>query len=74
MQIKLDTSADALYIKLKNGKAYKTKAIVGTNSLIDFDKKGEVVGIEVLNYSKSISEKADKRSILIGERRVLLPA
>ncbi len=74
MEIKLDKLADALYIKLKKGKVHKTKTVNGCNSLLDLNSKGEVIGIEILNYSKSIPEKSGKQSIIIGKKQILLPA
>ena len=72
MQIKLDTSADALYIKLKRGKVHRT--VENGNSLIDLDKKGGIIGIEVLNYSKEVPLKSERASISVGDKRILLPA
>lgn len=74
MEIKLDKLADALYIKIKKGKVHKTKTVTGSNSLLDLNSKGEVIGIEILNYSKSIPEKSGKQSIIIGKKQILLPA
>ncbi len=72
MKITHDASADAVYIKLKRGRVYKT--LRKGNSLIDLDKKGKTIGIEIINYSKSVPEKLERSSILIGQKRVLLPA
>ena len=52
MKIVYDKSVDALYITLKKGKAAKTKEHHGY--LIDYDKKGDLLGIEILSYSKKI--------------------
>jgi uncharacterized protein YuzE len=52
MQIKYDKSVDALYITLKKGKVFKTKEQGG--SMVDYDKKGELLGLEILNYSKKV--------------------
>lgn len=73
MQIKLDTSADALYVQLKRGRVHKT-ITRGETFLIDLGKKGEVMGFEVLNYSKTVPEKAERSSIFVGQKKYLLPA
>ena len=48
--MKYDKSADALYITLKKGKVSKTKERSGY--LVDYDKKGDLLGLEILHYSK----------------------
>jgi len=72
MQMKLDKVANALYIRLRTGKVHKT--IARGSGLIDLDKKGEIIGIEVLGYSKKGSNKATRPSILVGGKKYLLPA
>jgi uncharacterized protein YuzE len=52
MRIKYDKSVDALYITLKKGKVLKTKEQSGY--LVDYDKKGAILGLEILNYSKKV--------------------
>lgn len=47
MKLRYDPEADALYIKLKNTTVTKTQEI-DRNTLLDFDKKGELVGVELL--------------------------
>lgn len=71
MKIKLDKKTDALYIRIKSGKIHKT--IAENSFLIDIDKKGGLVGVEVLNYSKSVP---GKFSVVFGEnrKRLALPA
>ena len=71
MKIKLDTGADALYIKIKKGRVHKT--IDRGDSLLDLNKKGEVIGIEVLNYSKAVPEKSERSSIFINQKKFALP-
>jgi len=47
MKIRYDAQADAMYIKVGNGSIEKTKKI-DDNTIIDFDKSGNLVGIELL--------------------------
>ena len=56
MKISYDKIADALYIYLRKGKVAKTIK-VKSNFLIDVDKKGDVLGIEILGVSKQIPKK-----------------
>jgi uncharacterized protein YuzE len=73
MEIKLDTKADALYIRLKKGKVYKT--VENERSyLVDLDKKGAVLGIEVLHYSQIASKTGKMLFSVSGRKSVLVPA
>ncbi|MBN1377411.1 DUF2283 domain-containing protein [Candidatus Woesearchaeota archaeon] len=47
MKIEYDQDADALYIYLRNEKVDHSKN-VDDNTVIDFDEKGKVIGIEIL--------------------------
>lgn len=47
MKMKYDTEADALYIKVKSDKVDHSKEI-DSNTILDFNKAGEIVGIELL--------------------------
>jgi len=49
--IKYDPGADALYVKLKEGKVADSEE-VGEGVVVDYDDKGEVIGIELLEFSK----------------------
>ncbi|MEK7192476.1 MAG: DUF2283 domain-containing protein [Patescibacteria group bacterium] len=59
MEIKYDPIAKAGYLKLKRGKISKTIK-VKENLIIDLDKKGEVLGVELLDFSLPLS--ANKKS------------
>ncbi len=65
MKIEFDKKADALYIKLKRGKIHKTIAHDGF--IVDTNKKGEVMGIEVLNYSKTTASEPDKHYVSLSK-------
>ena len=47
MKIRYDPDADALYIKLKEGKVDHTLE-VDKNTLFDLDEKNQIIGIEIL--------------------------
>lgn len=61
MKLEYDKEVDAAYIylehPLKKGQAKKTKEL-NEDIILDFDKKGKLIGVEVLNASKLLSKKA----------------
>ena len=71
MKIKYDKEGDVLYVKFNSKKIYKTKEI-GEDFLIDVDKKGGVVGIEILDYSKQ-KIKGDLFKISAGKSKITIP-
>ena len=52
MNIKYDKIADALYLMIKKDKVNKTIE-VNDRLILDLNKKGDVVGVEMLDYSSS---------------------
>lgn len=70
MKITYDKQTDAMYILFKKGKLFDSVE-VGTNLVVDQDKKGELLGLEILNASKNLGE---KRQIIIGNKILHLPA
>ena len=53
MEIRFDKNADAMYIELRRGKFAKNKK-VDDFTIIDMDKEGNILGIELLDVSKRI--------------------
>lgn len=51
MKVQRDKKLDVAYIELKKGKVAETVEL-RRGILIDFDKNGEIIGIEVLSISK----------------------
>ena len=47
MKISYDADADAMYIKFREVEVDHTKEI-DENTIIDFDKAGKVIGVEIL--------------------------
>ena len=72
MHIKYDKEADAFYIKLNSVKTSKTIEL-GKSFLIDLDKKKNIIGIEILNYSKNTPKKQERFSIVTKQNRILIP-
>ena len=54
MKMKYDKKIDAAYIELAKGK-YEVSRKISDSIVVDEDKKGKVLGIEILDASKNIS-------------------
>lgn len=54
MKIHYDPKVDAVYIDLAKGK-YEVSRKISDSILVDEDKKGKVLGIEILDASENIS-------------------
>jgi uncharacterized protein YuzE len=61
MKLEYDKEVDAAYVYLQypieNGDVKKTVE-VDNNIILDYDKSGKLLGVEILNASKVISKKA----------------
>ncbi len=68
MKIKYDKEIDALYIEFGKSRVYKTSE-KSNNVLIDYDKNGRVLGIEILDYSSSDAD-SGKFQVLVGQKKV----
>lgn len=55
MKVQYDSKIDAIYIELAKGKYDNTRK-VSDAVLVDEDKKGKVLGIEILDATKNITE------------------
>jgi len=53
MKVKYDSKVDAIYIEFAKGKYDKTRKISDA-ILVDEDKKGKVLGIEILDATQNI--------------------
>ena len=62
MNISYDNSADAMYIKLKDG-VFGRNEEVTEGIVLDISKKGELLGIEILNASKNLDLQEDMGNI-----------
>ena len=45
--LEYDESCNALYIRIKKGKVAETEPVSG-NLILDLNKKGEIIGVEIL--------------------------
>ncbi len=65
MKMRYDPEVDALYITINpKGKYFESKEI-GENIIVDFSQKGEIIGIEILNFKKGL-EKLGNVKLLIN--------
>jgi len=53
MEINYDKDADAMYIKFREGE-FGSNKIIDRETIIDLDKNGNILGIELLSVSKRI--------------------
>ena len=56
MEMSYDPDADALYIQVREGEVKSTKEI-DANTLLDIDKNGKILGIEILKFLMKYNEK-----------------
>lgn len=54
MRLKVDTESDALYFRLDDSDIIESEEIE-PGVILDFNAKGDVVGIEILNISKRVA-------------------
>ena len=55
VQVEYDKKADALYIGLRKAK-YDISEELAENVILDLDKNGRIIGIEVLGASKNLGK------------------
>ena len=55
VKVEYDKKADAMYIWLRKAK-YDVSEELAENVIIDLDKKGRIIGIEVLDASKNMGK------------------
>ncbi|HEY4522641.1 MAG TPA: DUF2283 domain-containing protein [Candidatus Paceibacterota bacterium] len=65
MKATYDTEADAMYIRVKRGKVYKTLEVSDAVN-VDVDKKGRTLGVEILYVSVQMPRKSIKEAIRVG--------
>jgi uncharacterized protein YuzE len=69
--VTFDTEANAMYYKLRTGRVASSKKLRqnGLDYVIDFDPKGEVIGVEVLNMKKALALAASESTLLLAPMR-----
>ena len=71
MEIRYDKEADAIYIQFAEGKFAKNK-VVDDSTIVDLDKDGNILGIELLDVSKrmppeSLSKVSAKNMAVVAQ-------
>jgi uncharacterized protein YuzE len=66
MKIKKDKKLDTAYIQFRKGAVSKTVKVTA-DLLVDYDKKGRILGIEVLWRSDIANKSAPRRSYAISQ-------
>jgi uncharacterized protein YuzE len=66
MKITYDSDADAMYIELKKSEVDKTKEI-DLNTKVDYDDKGNLIGIEILFVKERMPHLLEDKNIQIKE-------
>ena len=55
IRVEYDPKADAMYIWLRKAR-YEISEELAENVIIDLDKRGRIIGIEILDASKNLGE------------------
>jgi len=55
IRVEYDPKADAMYIWLRKAK-YEISEELAENVIIDLDKRGRIIGIEILDASKNLGK------------------
>lgn len=71
MEIKYDKDADALNVSLRSGLVAKTLE-VAPEIMVDLDKKGNTLSIEILGASEKIGKKNFSK-VTVGKKSLPLP-
>ena len=66
MKVTYDQKVDALYIELKPGAYDRTKKVTD-DILVDVNKKGKVIGVEILDASINIGQIDNKKTQILWE-------
>jgi uncharacterized protein YuzE len=71
--VTFDTEANAMYYKLRPGKVDDSKKLRqnGLDYVIDFNAKGEIIGVEVLNMKRALALAASESAILLAPVRTI---
>ncbi len=70
VQVEYDKKADAMYIWIRKAK-HDISEELAENVVIDLDKKGRIIGIEVLDASKSMGKELVTK--ILGTEKLATP-
>ncbi len=63
VRVEYDEKADAMYVWVRRGK-HDVSEELAENVILDLDKKGRIIGIEVLDASKNLGKELVNRILL----------
>ncbi len=69
MKVRYDEKSDAVYIKFKEGKYFESDE-VKEGVILDYDRKGKIIGIEILDASRYMLP-ADLASVQFDIHRIV---
>jgi uncharacterized protein YuzE len=71
--VTFDTEANAMYCKLRAGKVATSKKLRqnGLDYVVDFDRRGEMIGVEALNMKKALALAASESTFLLAPVRAI---
>lgn len=69
MKIRYDEKSDAVYIKFKESKYFESDE-VKDGVILDYDRKGKIIGIEILDASRYMMP-ADLASVQFDVHRIV---
>lgn len=71
--VSFDTEANAMYYKLAPGRVAKSRKLRhnGLDYVIDLDRKGEIIGVEVLNMKKALGLAASESVLILPPLRAI---
>ncbi len=72
MEITYDKEADAMYITLKKGKFFRNK-VIDDNTILDLDKEGGILGIELLWVSERFGFESPRKVKLVDLNEAAKP-
>lgn len=67
-RVEYDSKSDAMYIWLRKAK-YDISEELAENVIMDLDKKGRIIGIEILDVSRTLGEELTNK--ILGSEKVV---
>ncbi len=67
-RVEYDAKSDAMYIWLRKAK-YDISEELAENVIMDLDKKGRIIGIEILDVSRTLGEELTNK--ILGSEKVV---
>jgi len=67
-RVEYDAKSDAMYIWLRKAK-YDISEELAENVIMDLDKKGRIIGIEILDVSKTLGQELTNK--ILGSEKIV---